>query len=68
MRIRRRPFTHEVLQGCQNIYICLLVSLLSSLLLTKYYWDVQNKKNEMGGVCSTYGGEERCIEGFGGEI
>jgi len=22
----------------------------------------------MGGACSTYGGEERCIQGFGGEI
>jgi hypothetical protein len=25
------------------------------------------KKNEMGGVCSTYGGEERCVQGLGGE-
>ena len=25
------------------------------------------EKNEMGGECSTYGGEERCIQGFGGE-
>jgi hypothetical protein len=24
--------------------------------------------NEMGGACSTYGGEERRIQGFGGEI
>ena len=23
--------------------------------------------NEMGGACSTYGGEESCIQGFGGE-
>jgi len=22
----------------------------------------------MGGACGTYGGEERCIQGFGGEI
>ena len=21
----------------------------------------------MGGACSTYGGEERCVQGFGGE-
>jgi hypothetical protein len=28
----------------------------------------QFEKNEMGGVCSTYGGEERCVEDFGGEI
>jgi hypothetical protein len=24
-------------------------------------------KNEMGGACSTYGEEDRCIQGFGGE-
>jgi hypothetical protein len=28
----------------------------------------QTKKNEMGGTCSMYGGEERCMQGFGGEI
>jgi hypothetical protein len=27
----------------------------------------QIEKNEMGGGCSTYGKEERCIQGFGGE-
>jgi len=25
------------------------------------------EKNEMGGACNAYGGEERCIQGFGGE-
>ena len=25
------------------------------------------KKNVMGGACSTYGGGERCIQGFGEE-
>jgi hypothetical protein len=25
------------------------------------------KKNELDGACSTYGREERCIQGFGGE-
>ena len=25
-------------------------------------------KNEKDGACSTYGGEERCIQGFVGEI
>jgi hypothetical protein len=24
------------------------------------------EKNEMGGACSTYRSEERCIQGFGG--
>jgi len=27
----------------------------------------QNEKNEVGGVCSAYGGEEGRIQGFGGE-
>jgi len=27
----------------------------------------QSKENEVGGVCGTYGGFERCIQGFGGE-
>ena len=27
----------------------------------------QIEKNEMGRACSAYGGEERCIQGFGGE-
>ena len=26
------------------------------------------KKNEISGACSTYGGEERCIQDFGGEF
>jgi hypothetical protein len=25
------------------------------------------EKNELGGVSSTYGGQERCIQGLGGE-
>jgi hypothetical protein len=25
------------------------------------------EKNELGGTCSMYGGEERCIQAFGGE-
>jgi hypothetical protein len=28
---------------------------------------VQIMYNEMGGSCGTYGGEERCIQAFGGE-
>jgi hypothetical protein len=27
----------------------------------------RRKKNEMNGTCSTYEGEERCIQGFSGE-
>ena len=34
---------------------------------TQYFSGDQIKKNEMCGVCSTYGGVERRIQGFGGE-
>jgi hypothetical protein len=33
----------------------------------KYCSGDQIEKNEVGGACSTCGGEERCIRGFGGE-
>jgi len=36
--------------------------------LNKYYMADQAKKKEMGGVCGTYGRQESCIEGFGGEM
>jgi Txe/YoeB family toxin of Txe-Axe toxin-antitoxin module len=29
--------------------------------------DFKKIKYEMGGACSAYGGEERCVQGFGGE-
>ena len=38
-----------------------------SILLTKYYSGDQMEKNELGGACSIYGGEEKRIQGFGGE-
>jgi len=41
---------------------------LNGVLLTQYFWGDKIKKNEICGACSTYGGEERRIEGFGGEI
>ena len=40
---------------------------LYGLLLTQYCSGDRIEKNEVGGTCSTYGGEERCIQGFGGE-
>jgi hypothetical protein len=43
------------------------VILYSSLLLTQYCPGDKIEKNEMGGTCSAYGGEERCIQGCGGE-
>jgi len=37
------------------------------LLPTEYCAGDKFEKNEMGGACSTYGGEERRVQGFGGE-
>jgi len=38
---------------------------LGSALLTKYRSGDQTKKNEMDRACGTYGGQERCMHGFG---
>jgi hypothetical protein len=37
------------------------------VLFTKHYSGDQIKKNDLGRVCSMYGGEKRCIQGLGGE-
>jgi hypothetical protein len=41
---------------------------LNDLYSSPTYWPGDKiEKNEMGGSCRAYGGEERCIQGFGGE-
>jgi hypothetical protein len=40
---------------------------LDDLYSSKYYAGDQIKKNQMGEACSTYGGQERCIQDFGWE-
>jgi len=37
------------------------------VLLIKYHLGDLIKENGMGGACDLYGGEERCIQDFGGE-
>ena len=34
----------------------------------KEYSGDQTKKTELGRACRTHGGEERCLQGFGGKI
>jgi hypothetical protein len=34
---------------------------------TQYRAGDKIEKNGLGGACSTYGGRERCVQGFGGE-
>jgi hypothetical protein len=52
------------LQGCGEIYI-----MRSLMICTAHpiFSGDKIEKNEMGGACSMYWGEERCIQGFGGE-
>ena len=40
---------------------------LNSLYSTQYCAGYKMEKNEMGRACGTYGGRERCAQGFGGE-
>jgi hypothetical protein len=40
---------------------------LYALYSHQYHSGDQVKKTEMGRTCGTYGGEERCIQGFSGE-
>jgi len=42
------------------------IYMANSVLLTKYFSGDQIKKNEIGRACGMFG-EERCIQGFGGE-
>ena len=42
---------------------------MRSFLISKprqIYWSEESKKNEMGGACSIFGGEESFIHGFSG--
>jgi hypothetical protein len=43
------------------------MSRLKFLLLAQYFSSDKIEKNVMGGACSAYGCEKRCIQGFGGE-
>jgi len=55
--------TDEVTRSAEDyITRSLMLSTPKQIILVD-----QIKKNEIGGVCSTYGREERCIQVFGGE-
>jgi hypothetical protein len=52
---------HELYLGCPP------PNWVSEKLLDSYYSGDQIEKNEMGGARNTFWGEERFIQGFGGE-
>ena len=66
-RVLRRifgPKRDEVTREWSKLHIEELNDLYSSF---KFCSHDKIEKNEMGGACSAYGGEERRIQGFGGE-
>jgi len=52
------------LQGSGENYVMKSLMICSSHPIL---FGVKIEKKEMGGACSMYGGEERCIQRFGGE-
>jgi len=54
-------------QSSRSCLILLCLSSLWSILHIHYCSGDKIEKNEMGRACSTYGGLERRIQGFGGE-
>jgi len=55
----------DEVKGSGENYI--IRSLLISLLLTQYCSGDKIEKNEMGGACSAYRGEEGRMQGFDGK-
>jgi hypothetical protein len=63
-RVLRRifgPKWNEVTGECRKLHKEGLSDLYSS---SNFFCD-KIEKNKMGGVCSTYEGEERCLKGLG---
>jgi hypothetical protein len=66
-RVLRRIFVlkgDEVKEECRKLHKEELHDLCTS---PNIFSGKKIEKNEMGGAFSTYGGEEMCIQGFGGE-
>ena len=66
-RVLRRVFgskRDEVTGEWRKLYNEELSDLYSS---PNIVWVIKIEKNEMGGACSAYGGEESCMQGFVGE-
>ena len=45
----------------------MFIVVINTFSLTQYCAGDKIEKNEMGGSCGTYGGRERCVQGFGVE-
>ena len=45
----------------------MMMTMMISVLLNKYYAGKQNKKKDLNETCGVYGRQEKCIQGFVGE-
>jgi hypothetical protein len=63
-RMLRRIFGLEEGRGKSGIEEITQRGTSRFVFVTRYYSGDEIKKSEMGRICSTYGREERCIQGF----
>ena len=64
--------THlEVSGAVRHIYIYIYIYVIRRLKVNEelpgYYLGEKDTEDEMGGACGMYGGEEKFIQGLGGE-
>jgi hypothetical protein len=59
------PKREELARGCGSLHNEELHNFVS---FVKYYYGDQIKGDEMGGACSTYGRDEKCIRYCGWKI
>jgi hypothetical protein len=62
---RRKPLSKSIAKSSHYLYLCMYIMIYTPH--QKYLGD-QIRENEIGCAWRTYGGEEKFIYGFGGEI
>jgi hypothetical protein len=65
-RLLRMIFGPET-DDVTGVWIRLLNEEVNDMHCSPCYLNDEVKKNEMDGACSVHEGEERCIQGFGGD-
>jgi len=60
------PVTSYALRE-RHEFLMFIIRMAYNIHTPQYFSGDKIQKNEIGGACSTYGGEERRIQGFGGE-
>jgi len=64
-----RKIAYEELHDLYSLSsITPLIKSIRSVFFAKYYSADEVNRNGTCGACDTYAGDERCMQGFGGEI